>query len=976
MKNFNVTTSTTPIIERPRNAWTRAIEALALGEAGDAYSAERVLDTIKYNPDLSEEAFDVYKRVLESTKQTIDDAPLFNLPVDYLSHQDSRLRKPFRRIRPTSKFPNPYPFGLAMPGLIGSRNDFGYLRDAATVLAEDIKHRVKHVHVVLTPTKQTNIAEILQSLSDQSFEGTVTVDIFATGTEAPADLPKNVTVQMIDATVTAARGMQRLAEISEKCDLLLFLTGRVALDRNVLDRAAFLARISDNILQPLVPLNPNQPLDTPFSRGKNKKLFQSRYPFRDIQGLNLAITPAQLNRLGALNPRLESSFFAAMELAFRVFKEGGYFAPLRVPALEHFNDSKAHPDDQDTYFNLCPNHWDRKENKRFEIPRVSVYIPAYNPAKYIRKAIDSVLEQDVEDLEICIGDDGSIDGTPELLEKHYGSNDKVRWVSNPNGGIGFASNQAIRMARGLYIGQLDSDDCLKPGAVRHLMEYLDDHPETACVYASCERIDAAGDYVKDEYAWPTFSREKMMITSIAHHFRMFRKSAWERTTHFREDIVNAVDYDIFLKLCETGEFHHIEETYYQRRWHGENTSNVNEGFQTTNGHRVQRETLKRLDLDRFWDIDIPNPKEPRRVSYKRREGRQITLFWPDYSKANPYQYALYGKASENTEIVSGPIESALRLIETGHEPRSITFHLHWLNFLLRDATDLEDARAKMTVFLEKVEKFVWKGGRLVWTIHNTVSHDTPYTDIEIEMSERLAKAAHALHFHSETSVDEVAEAFKFPKEKVVISRHGNYLNAYPDYISREDARMHLGIDQDDEVILFSGQVRPYKGVETLVSVFRRLLKERPKARLLIVGEIRFDLLAAISPALSPAEQERITTTDRFVDDNEMQLFFRAADMAVYPYQKILTSGSLLLALSFGVPSIIPEVGMTRETLQGRDAGIIYDGNGGEPALEAALREMLSRLDKGTLDEMRRNALQVATENDWPDFGPLLNWDAT
>src|SRR5699024_4540363 len=115
----------------------------------------------------------------------------------------------------------------------------------------------------------------------------------------------------------------------------------------------------------------------------------------------------------------------------------------------------------------------------------------------------------------------------------------------------------------------------------------DENPDIACAYASCERVDAAGDYIKDEYSWPVFSREKMMITSIAHHFRMFRRYAWERTTKFREDIVNGVDYDIFLKMSEVGKFHHIDEKLYQRRWHGENTSHVNEHHQTANTYRVQ-----------------------------------------------------------------------------------------------------------------------------------------------------------------------------------------------------------------------------------------------------------------------------------------------------------------------------------------------------------------------------------------------------
>ena len=72
------------------------------------------------------------------------------------------------------------------------------------------------------------------------------------------------------------------------------------------------------------------------------------------------------------------------------------------------------------------------------------------------------------------------------------------------------------------------------------------------------------------------------------------------------------------------------------------------------------------------------------------------------------------------------------------------------------------------------------------------------------------------------------------------------------------------------------------------------------------------LLQAVD--LEPEVQARVTHVNRFIDEMELQLFFRAADVAAFPYRSILTSGSLLMALSFGVPVVIPEFGMTREHL--------------------------------------------------------------
>ena len=102
-----------------------------------------------------------------------------------------------------------------------------------------------------------------------------------------------------------------------------------------------------------------------------------------------------------------------------------------------------------------------------------------------------------------------------------------------------------------------------------------------------------------------------------------------------------------------------------------------------------------------------------------------------------------------------------------------------------------------------------------------------------------------------------------------------------------------------------------------------------------------------------------------------QLPFRAADFAVFPYAQVLTSGSLLLALSFGLPPVVPAVGMTREVLEGTDAGMLYDPSEGTDALQTTIRNMLARKDAGGLAPMREAARALAETLDWPDFTPVL-----
>lgn len=809
---------------------------------------------------------------------------------------------------------------------------------------------------------------MLEQIAAQAGVGGVEITVFASANVAPdgaigRQLAKYAKTNFVRSHILDKASMSILERIARSCDDVVFLSGKVALDPFFLRRALQLTSVSKKVVRPLVPNPQANSYYTLFSSGQIGRPFGERYPFRRLFGLNMVLPSELLIETGLLETRFKTTFNAAKEFAYRIFVSGCYFAPVSVPKLDEFRDG-SNVADAELFVRLCPNSWDRDSSQEYEVPKVSIYIPAYNASKYIERAVESVLSQDMQDIDVCIANDGSEDDTLQLLEKLYSKEPRVRWVDLPNGGIGFASNNAIGLSRSLYIGQLDSDDCLKPGAVRRLSEFLDNNPSVVCAYGSCERIDMDGKFIKNEYRWPEFSREKMMVTSIVHHFRMFRRQAWNRTQRFCEDIVNAVDYDMFLKLSETGDFHHIDEIMYQRRWHGENTSNVNEHHQTKNTHRVQTDALDRLGLKRFWQVHVPNPDEPRRVTYRRRDGRPMVLFWPDYSNHNPYQKLLYHQARQEAEIISGDIDAALKMTEQLAEPSSVTFHLHWLNRLFRGVTDEAAARDAANAFLEKLEKFVWKGGRLVWTIHNTVSHDFAFANVEREFSARIAKIAQTLHLHSELSIPEVEADFPIPREKVVVSRHGNYIGFYPDYVSRDGARRELGLAEGDDVILFAGQVRPYKGIDQLLGAFRQILVNRPTAHLLIAGKHEYDPIAALDPPLTPAERDRITVYDRFIEDEELQLFFRSADMAVYPYKRILTSGSMMLALSFGVPVVVPDVGMTREVLAGSNAGVLYESTQGDQELSKAIWSIATQKDAGKLSMMIRDASAVAKAMHW------------
>ena len=953
----------------PRNPWSHLNHALALGSAGDLSTALEVVAGLTYHPDLAPDDAARVSSHLRRKKSLQSGISKIHQPMELIANRDGRWLPPFRVMDTGQEAPKPYPPTMALPGLTALNNDYWPYHQAAAGLAAEAGTRLLLAYAV---DDLQSCGDFLESVACQQSGVSFHLQLFAPGQAGQVEAALahwELKGEICDQPLLSAEAQSGLQEKAAHVDLIALLSGAVVLDPGALVRAAHLGRISDLMVQPLVAMAPEVSCNTPYAVKSAPGVFRRRFPFRDLTGLNMVVPSALWRRVGGCAVDFESPHMAARDLGFRCFNIGAYFSPLLVPATP-----MAVPEtpsrDQELFRQRCPNNWDRPQDGLYEVPKVSIYIPAYNASKYIEQAVDSVLGQDFLDLEVCIGNDGSTDSTRALLERSFGDEPRVRWLNLQNGGIGHASNKAILASRGLYVGQLDSDDRLTPGAVRRLVDVLDEHPDLACAYGSCERVDAQGGYLQDEYSWLHFSRQKMMITSIAHHFRMFRRANWERTSRFRTDIRNAVDYDIFLKLAETGRFQHIDEILYQRRWHGENTSNVNEGFQTANTYRVQREALVRQGLNRYWDVHVSDPSQPRRVGYKRKVTTPLVMFWPNYSSANPYQKLLYKQVMETHEVVAAPIEKAVRALELAPEATPPIFHLHWTNFLFVGAKSRVEVRLRIRAFLKQLSRFKDLGGRFVWTIHNTLSHDNPHVELEKSLSKRLVEMADVVHFHAAASVSEVQAVFPIPDHKIRIAPHGHYQGVYADYVTRETARTTLGIAEDEDVILFLGQVRPYKGVGQLVQSFRRLLADYPKARLVIAGVVHDNFWSTVSPVLTKAEQARVLTTDRFLDETELQLFFRAADVAAFPYRNILTSGSLLLALSFGVPTVIPRLGMTAEVLEGSDGGILYDP-AEEGALETALRKGLRAKQAGNLPKMQEAALTAGQQMEWVDLGAAL-----
>ncbi|MBA7555263.1 Undecaprenyl-phosphate 4-deoxy-4-formamido-L-arabinose transferase [subsurface metagenome] len=138
-------------------------------------------------------------------------------------------------------------------------------------------------------------------------------------------------------------------------------------------------------------------------------------------------------------------------------------------------------------------------------PYISVIMPCYNGAQYLREAIESILNQTFHDFEFVIINDGSTDASQEIIDSF--NDDRMLVIQQKNMGITKSLNKGLEMARGEYIARQDADDISFPDRFEKQVAYLDAHPEVAVLGGAIIRIDEKGNPL-NKFVFPQ-SHEKI-----------------------------------------------------------------------------------------------------------------------------------------------------------------------------------------------------------------------------------------------------------------------------------------------------------------------------------------------------------------------------------------------------------------------------------------------------------------------------------
>jgi len=220
-------------------------------------------------------------------------------------------------------------------------------------------------------------------------------------------------------------------------------------------------------------------------------------------------------------------------------------------------------------------------------PLVSIIVPSYQQARFLRVAIDSILSQKYKPLEVLVLDGGSTDGSRKILES-YG--DAIWFRSQPDRGQCHAINEGFERSKGKYVAWLNSDDFYYPGAIAHAVEVLKNNPDTGLVYGEGNLVAEDGSVM-----WRFPETVPFDLWRLANHSDyilqptvLFRRDALFECGLLEEDLNWGLDWELWIRIGKRFPFSYTKQVLAASRIYSDTKT-------ATGGFKRMREIVKILN---------------------------------------------------------------------------------------------------------------------------------------------------------------------------------------------------------------------------------------------------------------------------------------------------------------------------------------------------------------------------------------------
>jgi D-inositol-3-phosphate glycosyltransferase len=256
-----------------------------------------------------------------------------------------------------------------------------------------------------------------------------------------------------------------------------------------------------------------------------------------------------------------------------------------------------------------------------------------------------------------------------------------------------------------------------------------------------------------------------------------------------------------------------------------------------------------------------------------------------------------------------------RLIGYAFAARPKVFHILWNN--------------KFELFDRTVLMMLYKllGKKIVFTAHNVNARARDGGDSfwnRATLKFQYHRCDH-IFLHTQKMKAELVSDFGVPENKAGVIPFGINSTVPDTVLTTEGARQRLDLGTGEKVLLFFGNIAPYKGVEYLVDAFMEIARRREDCRLIIAGRPKGSeaYWAGLQEKINASPvRDKIILKIEYVPDAETEVYFKAADVLILPYTHVFQSGVLFLGYNFGLPAIAADVGSLKEEIIEGQTGFV------------------------------------------------------
>lgn len=279
---------------------------------------------------------------------------------------------------------------------------------------------------------------------------------------------------------------------------------------------------------------------------------------------------------------------------------------------------------------------------------VSVVMPVYNGEKYLSEALDSVLSQTYSNWELIVVNDGSSDGSVDIIKKYVAKDSRISLIEQENQGQSKARNVGAQRGNGKYLAFLDQDDRYWPTKLDKQVKYLNRKKYTGMVYSDLDRIDEGGGiFARNALSmWPSPHPKQTIIDCLAYDMFivpgsvLIRKEVFDSLGGFDVRLSGYEDDDLFLRVFRKSRIAFLKESLLQWRITGDSCSYTE---RMRKSRMIYFEKLKEsfpddTTLSLYWMRDVLMPRfsavllDQMHSAKRRRDYKALKDLRKDFSR--------------------------------------------------------------------------------------------------------------------------------------------------------------------------------------------------------------------------------------------------------------------------------------------------------------------------------------------------------